>query len=170
MTRYDIVPGASRVSVDASSSVHPIHVEATELSGFLDLEIADDGELEPAGDPIGQVQVKVEDLKSGNRLIDKETDRRVDTRKHPNVVGELTSLESVGNGRYRASGEIKFHGVTHAVEGEMRIELDDDGKLVLTGQQTFDVRNWDLQPPKLLMLKVDPEVEVEIEVHAEASD
>lgn len=168
MTRYDIAPGTSRVSIDASSSVHPIHVEANQMSGFLELEIAD-GEIQPAGDPIGRLEVAVEDLKSGNRLIDRETDRRVDTSKHPNIVGELTSLEALGDGRFRASGEITFHGVTHPVEGEMRFEADGD-TVVLTGQQSFDVRDWDLQPPKLLMLKVDPDVEVDIEVHAKASD
>jgi polyisoprenoid-binding protein YceI len=70
--------------------------------------------------------------------------------------------------RYQVAGELKFHGVTRREEGEVTVEVSDDRTLVVDGEQTFDVRDFDLEPPKFLMLKVHPDVSVRVHVVAEA--
>ena len=37
----------------------------------------------------------------------------------------------------------------------------------LEGQSTFDIRDFGMEPPKILMLRVEPDVVVRIEVIAE---
>jgi hypothetical protein len=56
--------------------------------------------------------------------------------------------------------------VTQTVEGEVTISRADDGTLVIEGEQQFDIRDFKVSPPKILMLKVHPEVKVRIRVEA----
>jgi hypothetical protein len=48
----------------------------------------------------------------------------------------------------------------------MTIEPTDDLTLQLAGQATFDIRDFGMEPPRVLMFKVDPEVSVRIDVVA----
>jgi hypothetical protein len=66
------------------------------------------------------------------------------------------------------AGELKFHGVTQREDGEVTVEVNDGRTLVIDGEQTFDVREFDIEPPKFLMLKVHPDVTVRVHVVAEA--
>jgi polyisoprenoid-binding protein YceI len=64
-------------------------------------------------------------------------------------------------------GDLTFHGVTRPVEGEVSVSLPDDRTIVIEGEQTFDIRDFGVQPPKILMLKVHPDVKVRVRVVAE---
>jgi hypothetical protein len=37
----------------------------------------------------------------------------------------------------------------------------------LSGKSRFDIREFDMEPPRLLMAKVEPEVDIRIEIVAE---
>jgi hypothetical protein len=56
--------------------------------------------------------------------------------------------------------------VTQTVEGEVTVSRPDNGTLVIEGEQQFDIRDFKVSPPKVLMLKVHPEVKVRIRVEA----
>ena len=171
MTRFRIVPERSRVWIDASSSVHPIHSETNGLEGWFEAELGDRGQIEGHAGPHGHLELAVGRLTSGNPLLDREMKRRIDARRYPTISGELTAME-VGseNGHYQARGEVTFRRVTRPVEGELAVSLDDDRTVRITGQRVFDVREFDFEPPKILMLKVHPEVSVRIEIVAERAD
>ena len=49
----------------------------------------------------------------------------------------------------------------------MTISALDESTVHLTGQATFDVRDFGMEPPRILMLRVYPEVEVSVEIVAE---
>lgn len=167
MTQYDITSD-SRVWIEASSSLHPIHVEAANLEGHVDLTFTDQGTVDVDQPVSGKVQVGVRDLETGNSLMDKETERRLEVKKYPNLTGELQSLSAAdGANRYHAEGDITVRGVTRRVSGDLIIQDGDEpGTLLIEGQQEFDVRDFDLDPPKMMMLKVHPEVQVSIRVIA----
>jgi polyisoprenoid-binding protein YceI len=79
-----------------------------------------------------------------------------------------TEFKEIDAGRYRVSGDLTFHGVTRPVEGEVSVSMPDGDKtLVFEGEQTFDIRDFGVQPPKILMLKVHPDVKVRVRVVAE---
>lgn len=161
--RYELIPERSRVRIEGSSSVHPIHAEAAGLTGWIDVEITD-GAASPA--VTGAVEIEVERLRSGNRLVDRETRRRIDARHHPLIAGTISSVEGVDGPRVSVHGVITFRGVSREVDGDLELTLSDEG-LLIEGTQTFDVRRWGLEPPRVLALAVHPEIEVHISVEAE---
>jgi polyisoprenoid-binding protein YceI len=153
IARFTIDPEQSQVWIDGSSSVHPIRATATGLTGWY----------EPDGG--GFVEIPVARLRSGNPLVDRETRRRIDARRFPTIAGELTELRDTGDGVLHARGTITFRGIAVEVEGDLVVTLRDGG-LTITGEQTFDVRDWGLEPPRFAMLQVHPTVTVRIRAEA----
>jgi polyisoprenoid-binding protein YceI len=92
--------------------------------------------------------------------------RRIDARRHPTITGELTGLERVDGTRYLVRGDVTFRGVARSYEGDMDIAASDDGTVRLEGERVFDIRDFGMQPPKILMLRVHPEVAVRVSIEA----
>ena len=63
-----------------------------------------------------------------------------------------------------------FKGSTRAYEEEMVLSQDGDSTLLLSGESTFDIRDFGMDPPRILMLKVEPQVGVRVEIVAERED
>src|SRR5262245_3760770 len=107
-------------------------------------------------------------MKTGNPLYDYELERRLEVRKSPTIQGQVRDVRAVADGpRCRVAGELLFHGVQRAVEGEVSLRVVDDRTLEIEGEHAFDVREHGLEPPRILMLKVHPEVRVRAHVIAE---
>lgn len=167
MVRFSIVPARSQVRIEARSSLHPISSTSNGLEGWLELELLGGGRVNTTVAPKGHAELDVERMSTGNGLYDREMRKRVDTRRYPTISADLVGIDPcVREGRYRAQGEISFHGVTRPAEDDLDLAVAADGSLTLTGDSTFDIRDFDLEPPKLLMLRVEPEVKVGISVLA----
>jgi polyisoprenoid-binding protein YceI len=107
-------------------------------------------------------------MKSGNVLYDRELERRLEARKYPFIRGSVREVTALGDGqRYRVLGQLEFHGVARPVEGEVRLRVVDERTLEIEGERVFDLRDYGLEPPRILMLKVYPEVRVRAQVIAE---
>jgi polyisoprenoid-binding protein YceI len=166
MTRFRIVPDESTVRIDARSSVHPLHGEADDLEGYLDVELAD-GQVDLSQPVAMRFEVPVDRLRSGNPLYDDELQRRLDARKFPTIVGEARQVSEGGSmGRYRARGDVTVRGVTRTFEGELRVTTTDQQTLVVEGEEVFDIRDFNLEPPRILLLRVYPEVKVSLRLVA----
>ena len=63
-----------------------------------------------------------------------------------------------------------FRGVTRPCQDELTIEMLDDRTVRLEGRSTFDIRDFGMQPPKVLLMRVEPEVAVRIELIAEREE
>jgi polyisoprenoid-binding protein YceI len=180
MTHYVIVPERSLVEIEGRSSVHPIHSRTTGLEGFINIEFGGDGRVDPTdrtAAPSGRLSLPVERLTSGNPIEDRELKRRIEARRFPTIDGVLTELSAVGAGgtdgtddRYVVSGEITFRGETRAYEHEMTIERLDDHTVRLTGEASFDIRDFGMEPPRILLLRVEPDVVVRVEIIAASAD
>lgn len=170
MGRYEIDPEASQVWISGTSSVHPIHAAASGLGGWIDVEVAD-GEVAPGSGLDAEVRIEVSALKSGNGLVDRETRRRIDAKRFPEISGVVTGSERLAGDRVSLRGDLTFRGETRAVEGEVTVAVEGGGdRIVVEGSQTFDVRDWGLDPPKVAMLKVHPAIDVRIHVEATRLD
>ncbi len=168
MARYRIVPERSKVFISARSSLHPIDTRTDGLEGFVDLEVQGGGRLNLTVPTKGRVSFPVERMASGNPLEDRELRRRIDARRYPTIEGALTDMHETGrDGRYLVRGDVTFKGSTRSYEDEMAVSQDDDGTLRLTGESIFDIRDFGMDPPRILMLKVEPEVGVRVEILAE---
>jgi polyisoprenoid-binding protein YceI len=168
VARYRIVPSRSHVWIDARSNLHPIHSRADGLEGYVDLDSDAAGHVDPDAEPAGRLSFAVSRLTSGNGLEDRELQKRVDSRRFPTIDGVLTRMTSSKvNGRYRVSGDLSFRGVTKRCEDDMTVEFVDAETVTLAGSSTFDIRDFGMEPPKILMFKVDPTVQVRVEIVAE---
>ncbi len=169
MTRYRIVPERSTVSIDARSNVHPFHSETSGLEGHVELNFGADGAVDPATKAAGTLSLSVSRLQSGNRLEDREMHRRLDARRYPAISGELDVIEPAGgDGLYRVSGTVTFRGVARPHTDDMTIRAVDDRTLSLSGRSRFDIREWGMEPPRILVLRVEPEVDVAVDIVAVA--
>jgi polyisoprenoid-binding protein YceI len=159
---YSIVPGASEVLIAAKSTVHAINGTAVEVEGSVDADVA--GGVPRSLD--GRIEVPIDSLRSGNPLYDAELKRRVDARRFPSIVGQVRNAVPLGDdGLFRVEGDLTFHGVTRAIEGKVLVREDGD-RLTLEGEHVFDIRDFGVKPPKILMLRVEPTVKVRIRLTA----
>jgi polyisoprenoid-binding protein YceI len=165
VVRYVVVPDRSQVWIDGSSSVHPVRATATGLVGSFTLATTSRGVAKAPGLE-GEIRIEVGRLRSGNPLVDRETRRRIDAKHHPEIVGTVTEAERTGPGRLWVTGTIFFRGQVQTVVGELNVEVAGD-QVTIDGSATFDVRAWGLQPPRVALLQVHPEVDVRIHVEAQ---
>jgi len=156
--RWLIDDAESSVTFVATSSVHPIRTIGA-ASGWLEATL-DDAGFARGADLRGLLEVPVAGLSSGNPLVDREIRRRVDTTTHPVIVAEIDSTEGGGGDIATITGTIQFLGVETLVEGDLNLVAGP--RLIGVGE--FDVGWWGLDPPKLLMLRVEPIVTVEIDL------
>ena len=167
MTRFRILPTRSRVWIEARSNLHPIHTEAGGLEGWLEMQI-DDGRINVDQTLLGHLEFPVANLKSGNGFEDRELQRRIEARRHPTIVGDLKTMKATNAPlTYVVAGDLTFRGVTQSYEDEMMVEVMDDRSVNMSGVSTFDIRDFGMEPPRILMLKVQPEVTVRVEIVAE---
>jgi polyisoprenoid-binding protein YceI len=159
--RFRTTPADSRLFIEAKSTLHPIHTEASGLVGEADVEVVD-GRFDLGKQPRARLTFPVERLRSGNGLQDMEMLRRVDAKKYPEIVAELRKAVQK-DGRYRITADLTFHGVTRRLELEANAGLEDGGtRATLESQFTLDVRSFDVTPPSFLGRKVHPEVRVRV--------
>ena len=166
---YVLDPDRSEATVHATSSVHPISSSAS-VHGWIEVSLDDEGYVDLEGVVDGSISVDLTHMRSGNPLVDREAERRLQTRRYPTMEGRLLSLvyagEDAGHGHhYDGEGELTFHGVTRPLAGGLSVIVDPDG-LRLEGDTELDVTDYGVQPPSLLVIKVH--AHVRIELHAVA--
>ncbi len=167
MARYRIVPERSHVWIDARSSLHPIHSTTDGLEGFVDLEFSSDGVVDLSVTPTAKLSLSVVRLQSGNKLEDRELQKRLDSRRYPTIEGVLSAMEAAGDdGIYTVTGDVTLRGVSRRHDDVMEIHAIDDTTVSLTGSSRFDIRQFGMDPPRILILRVEPEVDVRVEIIA----
>jgi polyisoprenoid-binding protein YceI len=115
--------------------------------------------------------IDVAALTSGNKVYDAELHRRIDSRRCPSATVELRECVTSAPGtRYRLQGELTFHGITRVVEGTVRVESISPDRIVIIGEQTFDIRDFAVPSPTMLMLRIFPDVRVRLHAEAERAD
>ena len=163
MSRFEPVDGRSELALAGESSVHPLHTTTTVLTGFFEATIGVDGELDLAQPISGQIEVPVDSLKSNNALIDREMRNRLNTRRYPKILAKLVTIrQHKATGRYVAVGDLTFHGVTQRLEDELVVQQVNENVIEIKGEISLDIRQFKVTPPKLFMLKVYPEVKIQL--------
>ena len=70
------------------------------------------------------------------------------------------------DGRFTVAGDVAFRGVTRSYEDGMSVSRIDPETIQLDGQATFDIRDFGMEPPRILLLRVEPDVTVRVEIVA----
>ncbi len=156
MTRFTIDAAASVVTFTGSSSLHPI-VATAPGAGWFEADVTG-GRFEPDTMIAGRLEVPIVEIRSGNPLIDAETRRRFGRGATRAIIAEITDTLHVDDASARVEGTVTLLDETTTVEGEIMLATGP----VLTGEGQFDVRWWGMKPPRLLAVRVHPEVVVRI--------
>jgi PadR family transcriptional regulator PadR len=168
--RFRVVGDRSVVLIEARSTVGPIRFGAMGLTGEIEVDMLG-GEICCDTAPRAHLEIAVDELRSGNGLYDAELLRRIDARRFPRVTLNLRECVAIGSGdRYRLGADVTFHGVTRPLRGTVGLKLLSDRKLVVTGDHALDVRDFQLPSPTVLMLRIYPDVRVNLHVEAELAD
>jgi len=168
-TRYTFDSALSCVWVDARSSLHPINTETRGLEGWVEASTRPDGTLDLNVPVQGKLHLSTDRLSSGNQLYDRELKRRIDARRYPLIEGEIVHVTEAGDGAgYMVAGDLSFHGKTRRFEHPMTITVREGSAIELKGDYVFDIREFNMKPPSMLMLKVYPEVAVRVELYGTA--
>lgn len=168
MTRYVVEAASSTLLVTARSSMGPIAFETSDLAGWLEVAVA--GSEVSADDltPSAVLEVRLTTLRSGNDLYDAELRRRIDARRFPTCTLKLDRTTPLSEGHFSLGGTITFHGATKPLTGTVDVEVLDEDRLSVVGVKELDLRDFDLEPPGMLMMKIYPEVQVQLFIAAVA--
>ena len=163
---FSVDPERSVVLIEARSSVGPITFGAVGVTGELEATVKD-GTVRADSVRWAHLEIEVGHLRSGNALYDAELLRRIDARRHPTVTLDLRTCRPAGAaGRYHVDGEITFHGSTRVLDGTVAVSVTPAGKLVVSGEQVIDIRDFDIDSPTVLMLRIYPDVVVQLHIEA----
>ena len=166
MTAYRIEPDQSEIFVEARSNVHPIEIRTQGLSGTIEVDV-EGGQLRLSPSPQARLEISADLLRSGIELYDNEIHRMIEVRKYRSIKGELRETDEIASGRYRLKGSLSLHGVTRDIDGEVTVRVSDGaGTLEIEGTKTLDMRAFNLDPPKILMLEVQPDVAIRAKIRA----
>jgi hypothetical protein len=152
----------------AKSTLHAVHGSAKNVNGYVEGDFEGDAlVVEPL--PHMHLEVPVEQFKSGNALQDREMWKLIDSRRFPTIAADLRSLAAGGaSGRYTAGGDITLAGRQRRYEGTLSVAREGE-TLRIEGDLVVDIRDFGLQPPRLLVIKVDPQVKVHLRLVAAAT-
>jgi polyisoprenoid-binding protein YceI len=168
-TVFDVQPGRSAVLIKARSNVGPISFATSQVHGVISAEL--EGKAVDLNAPItAELRVSLRELTSGNSLYDTELKRRIDARRYPEATLHLEhAARSVDEpNRFELSGRIELHAVVRPLHGTVTVERLERDMMVIRGQQTLDIREFELDVPATLALKIFPEVSVEMHLEARA--
>ena len=124
----------------------------------------------PASAP-ADLEIAVERLASGNRLYDAELLRRIEARRHPLVTLDLDAVTPIGPPeRFTLTGSIEFHGVRRQLQGTVVASMPNPRTLAIRGEHGFDIRDFGISSPTVLMFRIYPDVMVKLQLEAELDD
>lgn len=171
MAIYEFDASRSTISVRARSSLHELHASTSSIAGWINLEVNGNELGFNDSKPVAHLEIDVTNISAGNPLYDRELKRRIDIRRYPTIVAEATSISpSQEEGRWDVGGTVSFRGMSQEYEGQMDIMATETGEITLKGAKTFDIRDFSLDPPKILSMRVYPDVEIEVNITAKRKE
>lgn len=159
----------STVLVSARSTMGPILFEGRQIEGRIDADVRDDVVMDRPP-PSATLTVHMGSLRSGNELYDAELRRRVDVARHPTCRAELTELTALGHGRYAVRGRVTVQDITRHLSGSVEVGMPSPERLTVIGEQVLDVRDFKMPTPQLLLVRIYPEVRIQLFLDARLAD
>lgn len=167
MPRFVVDTGHSTVDIGLRVNLYPSHLSATGIHGTAELELDEHGGVKLDRPFSAEVTLPVSALSSGFGLQDWEMRRRLEVARYPDISVRVIHGEEVdaSDGRYRATALLTLHGQTREVTGTVRLARS--GMTVeADAEAVINMRDFGIEPPQLLALRVEPEVDVRAHVVA----
>jgi polyisoprenoid-binding protein YceI len=139
------------------------------MDGYFEGEVGADGLVNLSSPVRAHLELPIAEMSSGNGLYDREMMRRVEARRFPAITAVLRQLTpGETKGSYVADGDITFRGVTQRVADEVTFSTLAGGTVVFEGQHVFNLRDFGMEPPRIMMLRVYPDVTIRVRIVAKA--
>lgn len=140
----------------SSVPLHTFTGESDHLVGKIDLS-----------DSTVDFYLDLTTLETGIGKRDRDMRQTLETDEYPfaEFFGELVSSfdpDSEAEQPARVRGEFTIHGVTREIEIEGTAQRTDEG-LRVEAEWTINLEDYDIEPPSLLVVRVDEMVDVRIE-------
>jgi polyisoprenoid-binding protein YceI len=165
--QFRVNTSQSTVKVGLRVNLHPSHIDANALSGVIECEVDDQGKPRLDQPYSAELTLPVDAIKSGNGIQDREMRRRFDVNHHPTITARVTKGEALdGDGRYRAVAQLTMHGQTREISGDVQLSVNGT-TMTIDGQQVINVKDFGIDPPRLIILKVEPDVDLQVHIVAE---
>jgi polyisoprenoid-binding protein YceI len=167
MPRFRVNTAQSTVKVGLRVNLHPSHINANSLSGVIECEVDEQGKPRLDRPYSAELTLPVDAIKSGNGIQDREMRRRFDASRYPTITATVTHGEALeGEGRYRAVAQLTMHGQTREIKGDVQLGVKGT-TMTIDGQQVINVKDFGIDPPRLIILKVEPDVDLQVHIVAE---
>jgi hypothetical protein len=164
--RYAVSSSESALTFQARSTLHAVHGKATGLSGYIEAAWNPDGTLAEQPATKMHVDFPVEGLNSGNSIQDREMWKMIDSKRFPRIAADLRDIRPAATpGWYAARGDITLAGRSRMYDGEIALAHDGD-RVTIDGELIVDIRDFGLKAPNLLIVKVDPTINVRLQLIA----
>jgi polyisoprenoid-binding protein YceI len=164
---YTIDSAASRVVATARSSVHDTEATLGPLTGTIEADLA---ALDQPGQVTLEIAVDLTAADGGDFLRTRKLRGEIDVRRYPEArftLSRVVAMDRDPDGAFRATGAgvIAWRGRELEIRPEGSGALTEDG-IDAAATFTLDIREFGVEPPKFLMLKVEPEVAVSVRIVA----
>lgn len=172
---YTVARGAGRATFAAHATGHDFTGTTTDLRGHV--------RFDPAGierRAVGNVRIQASTLDTGIGKRNRDMWEILQTEEHPDIVFDLEGARPAqgagaagaqGKGlpaRVTLEGQLEARGIRRPLKIEAEIESGDDS-IVVRGAFPLDVRDFDIEPPRaMLVIRMDPILQVDFEVRFKA--
>ena len=158
-THYTAVPDSSAQFV-AHITGGSFTGSTKALSGSI--EIGDDGKVTQ-----GAVSLKADTFETGMETRDSHMkEKYLETAKFPTITLDLAgaTLPASGVGVADVSGTLELHGVKKPVTVHVVVTDSGNGQRRATSSFVVDITEYGIPQPKFMVVKMDPKVEVSVDV------
>jgi polyisoprenoid-binding protein YceI len=168
---YTVAPGKGQEIVfESKAPMESFEGRTDQASGTIAADFADLG----AGCEV-RIAVDMASLETGIGMRDTHMrERHLETEKYPQAVfagnrvitASPASLAPGGAGRVTVAGSFDLHGVSREVELPVELALAADGTLTVHAQFNVLLTEYQIDRPKVLMLKLADEQKVSVSLTA----
>ena len=164
--RYSVSRTDSVLTFAAKSTLHAVNGKNTMLDGYIEAGLNEDGKLIFDPLPVMHLDFLVEQLRSGNTVLDQQMWKLIDSKRFPRITADLRTLVPTDAPfRFTGTGDITLSGRVKRYAGDIAFSVRGTD-LIFEGDLDVDIRDFGLTPPNLLIIRVDPVVKVHLHLVA----
>ncbi len=150
---WRVVPEESYLRFSGSTSLQDFHGSATVVGGVLDTD---------PDHPGGYIEADATTMDTGASRRDRRMHAEVMRSKNfPTVRFDLRAVDPTPDGMI-ARGTWTMRGIARELAIPVRVARGDTVHAIASF--ILDIRRWDIDPPRVMVVAVDPDVRVEIDL------
>lgn len=157
---WKVDPAGTKVTWTLGSLLHTVHGTFRATQGTLTFDAA-------AGTASGEIVVDAASGESGSGARDGRMKKSIlEVGKYPEIVFSPDRVEGAlnthGESDVKVHGLLKIHGATHEMTIPAKVKMD-SRQLNATMKFSIPYVSWGMKNPSTLFLRVDEQVEIEID-------